>query len=388
MTDALRSLLAEPRVPNPPVRVWRDWALVGVLVPVAVAEGIFREDVVWRPLVLVLGVAMIFTLLWRRTHPLVVVGVVFGTITALNIAAIATSSPEVGLYTTVFILLLPYSLLRWASGPEAAVGLALITATAILGGFAAAAADGTNNVLLETLIGGALFLEFPAALGASVRYRENSRLREIDQVKYREREQLARELHDTVAHHVSAIAVQAQAGRAIAASDPMGAVARLAVIEEEASRTLAEMRLMVSSLRSDEEPDLVPQRGVADIESLARGAGGSLQIDVKLSGDLDGLRPSVEAAIYRLAQESITNAVRHARRATRVDVSVTTDGDTVRLTVRDNGDVTTTTRSPSGYGLMGMSERATLVGGTLTAGPSPSRGWTVSAVLPKGGAGQ
>ncbi len=385
MRDTLRSLLAEPRVPNPPVRVWRDWALVGLLVPVAIAEGIFREDVVWRPLVLVLGVAMIFTLLWRRTHPLAVVGVVFGAITALNIAAITTGSPEVGLYTTVFILLLPYSLLRWASGPEAAIGLALITATAILGGVAAAAADGTKNVLLETLIGGALFLEFPAALGASVRYRENSRLREIDQVKYREREQLARELHDTVAHHVSAIAVQAQAGRAIAASDPEGAVARLAVIEEEASRTLAEMRSMVSSLRSDDEPELTPQRGIADIETLAASIGGPMRIDVELSGDLDDLRPLVETAIYRLAQESITNAVRHARHATHVRVSVTTDGGVVRLKVTDDGETTTPVRNPSGYGLMGMAERVALVGGTLTAGPQPDKGWTVSAVLPKTG---
>jgi signal transduction histidine kinase len=388
MRDALRSLLAEPRVPNPPVRVWRDWALVAVLVPVAILEGTLRENVVWRPVALAIGVGMIFTLLWRRTHPLAVVTVVFGALTALNIAAVIAGVPDVGLYTTVFILLLPYSLLRWASGAEAAIGLAIIVVTAIGGGFAAATGDSSGNVLLESFIGSLLFLEFPAALGASVRYRENSRLREIDQVKFREREQLARELHDTVAHHVSAIAVQAQAGRAIAASDPDGAVARLAVIEEEASRTLAEMRLMVSSLRSDEEPDLVPQRGVADIESLARGAGRSLQIDVKLSGDLDDLRPSVETAIYRLAQESITNAVRHARRATRVEVSVTTDGNNVRLTVADDGDATDVARNPSGYGLMGMTERATLVGGTLTAGPSPNRGWTVSAVLPKGGAGQ
>ena len=117
---------------------------------------------------------------------------------------------------------------------------------------------------------GVPFLLFPAALGASMRYRASSKLRETDQVRLRERERLARELHDTVAHHVSAIAIQAQAGRAVAARDPTPPCDALEIIEEEASRTLAEMRTMVGVLRDGEAPDLAPQRGVADIERLAR----------------------------------------------------------------------------------------------------------------------
>ena len=164
---------------------------------------------------------------------------------------------------------------------------------------------------------GGVVLLFPAVLGASVRYRSGSRLREIDQVRLREREQLARGLHDTVAHHVSAIAIQAQAGRTLAASEPSAAVNALEIIEEAASRTLTEMRDLVGALRrADEIPDLEPQRGLADLERLALGTGQGPRVDVELSGDLDGLRPMVEAAIYRLVQESITNAVRHARTAT------------------------------------------------------------------------
>src|ERR687888_2378315 len=112
-------------------------------------------------------------------------------------------------------------------------------------------------------------LPLPAALGASIRYRASSRLREADQVRLREREQLARELHDTVAHHVSAIAVRAQAGRTVAASRPDAAVDALAVIEEAASRTLADLRALVGTLRDGEDADLAPQRGVADIARLA-----------------------------------------------------------------------------------------------------------------------
>ena len=215
----------------------------------------------------------------------------------------------------------------------------------------------------------------------------SARLREIDQVKLRERQQLARELHDTVAHHVSAIAIQAQAGRTVAAARPDAAVRALEVIEEEASRTLAEMRTMVGVLRDGDEPDRAPQRGVADIERLARDAAHGPRVDVELSGELDALRPSVEAAMYRLAQEAITNATQHARHATRIDVHVAGEEDCVRLTVCDDGDAGSADRSQSGYGLVGMAERAALLGGTLEAGPGPGKGWTVNAVLPRAGAG-
>jgi len=143
------------------------------------------------------------------------------------------------------------------------------------------------------------------------------------------------------------------------------------------------MRLMVGALRDDHPADLSPQRGVADIERLALTSGDQPRVDVELTGDLDDLAPSVDAALYRLAQESITNALRHALHATRINVSVTGDDGTVRLTVRDDGDTSTTARNPSGYGLVGMTERAALLGGTLEAGPNPDRGWIVRAVLPK-----
>lgn len=379
MREAVRSLWTEPRVPNPPARVWRDWALVGALVSTAVLEGILRDDVVWRPVALPLCVALAFTLLWRRTKPLAMVAVAFGSVIAVTVAALIAAAGPVGLNTTVFVVLLPFALFRWGSGREVVIGLAIMLVAYALG----IAADYTGVV--DTVLAGA-FLLFPAVLGASLRYWDNARLRETDQVRLREREQFARELHDTVAHHVSAIAIQAQAGRALAASHPDAAVSALEVIEEEASRTLAEMRIMVGALRQAEDPALAPQRGVADIEQLARSAGDLPRVEVEFSGDLDGLRPSVEAAIYRLAQESITNAVRHARHATRVTVSVDGDADCVRLTVHDDGDAGPFgAGSSSGYGLVGMAERATLLGGTLEAGPSPDTGWAISAVLPRNG---
>jgi signal transduction histidine kinase len=142
------------------------------------------------------------------------------------------------------------------------------------------------------------------------------------------------------------------------------------------------MRIIVRVLRERQEPDLAPQRGVADIEQLAGSAGKGPRVDVELSGDLEDLRPSVAAASYRIAQESITNAVRHARHATRIDVRVAGDDDYIRLIVGDDGDANSTGRNSWGYGLVGMAERATLVGGTLQAGPGPDKGWMVNARCP------
>ena len=377
MRSAFRSLWAEPPAPQPPTRVRRDWVLVAVLVPAAVLEVAFRQDLVWRPFVLVLFAALVSTLLWRRTKPLLVVAIGFGTLTAIHLAMLF-SAESVELFAMAYMILLPYSLFRWGSGREAVTGLVIILSAVAISGF-------IDESIVAAIVGSAILLFFPAAVGVSVRYKAKLWLSEIDRVKLREREQLARELHDTVAHHVSAIAIHAQAGRTLAASQPGAPLDALEIIEEAASRTLAEMRSMVGVLRVGEETDLVPQRGVADIERLAHGAGNWPVVDVALSGDLDDLRPSVEAAIYRIAQESITNALRHARHATRIDVSVAGDGEWVQVTVRDDGDAGSAGRSSPGYGLVGMTERAKLLGGTLEAGPRADQGWTVNAVLPRAG---
>jgi signal transduction histidine kinase len=107
-----------------------------------------------------------------------------------------------------------------------------------------------------------------------------------------------------------------------------------------------------------------------------------LRVDVELRGNLADLPPALEATLYRLAQESVTNARRHARLATRVQVTVTGRAADVQLTVSDDG-ARTVTADPPGFGLVGMTERVTLLGGTLTSGPGPDRGWCVRVVLPR-----
>ncbi|MEL7209431.1 MAG: histidine kinase dimerization/phosphoacceptor domain-containing protein, partial [Actinomycetota bacterium] len=230
--NALRSLLAEPAVPDAPGPMRRDWWLVAAFATSAVVEGALRTDLDWRPAVTVLAVALTFTLPWRRTHPLAMAVIAFGASGALNAAALfADVSESPGLGSMAYILLLPYSLFRWGSGRDVVIGLAVLVPTATIGFFVEWNGFGD-------LIGGLVIVGGAMAVGAAVRYRTGEHAREREQVKLLEREQLARELHDTVAHHVSAIAIQAQAGRALAPSRPDAALEALENIEQAAAESL------------------------------------------------------------------------------------------------------------------------------------------------------
>ncbi|PRY48536.1 signal transduction histidine kinase [Geodermatophilus tzadiensis] len=376
-TSALHALWVEPRPTSAPDRGPRDRALLAVLTCWSLVEAVLRHDLAPRPLLLLDALALLASLRWRRTHPLVAVVVSFGTLTIVDVVRILTGSHGGLLNSTSAALILAYALFRWGSGREAALGLGVILLWLPI----TTVADPTG--LADRVLAYGFFL-FAAALGAAIRYGTKLRIRDVDQAKAREREQLARELHDTVAHHVSGIAIQAQAGRAIAASHPERAVEALAVIEDAATRTLTELRAIVGVLRASQDTEFAPQPGVAEVEQLATDGQTRPCVEVTLSGEFDDLSPAVGAAIYRLAQESVTNARRHARHATQVTVAVTGDADRVRLTIDDDGSAAGG-RAPTGYGLVGMRERASLLGGTFSAGPAAERGWRVEAVLPRTG---
>jgi signal transduction histidine kinase len=374
ITNALRSLWAEPRAAAVPERLSRDWVLVGVVMVTALLEGVLRDDVAWRPVVTIVAVGLAPVLLWRRTHPLACVVVGFGTGMALGLASQLAGIPGVGLNTMTYVLVLVYALVRWGSGRQIMIGLAVVLVAAVI----SIATDYTGPA---ELFGGFGVLVAAAAGGAAFRYRAESRRRASDQIRSQERVGLARELHDIVAHHVSAIAVQAQAGRAMAKQRPEAGLEALAAIEGEASRTLAEMRAMVRVLREGAPTEYAPQLGVADLVSLARRDPVPV-VDVELPDDLDELPLQVDTAVYRLAQEALTNALRHARNASRVEIRVVEGGGRLRLRVTDDGRIDPARPAGRGFGLLGMTERVQLLGGTLRAGPAPEGGWTVDAELP------
>lgn len=382
LSAPFQTLWSEPGIEDPPNRVWRDWVLVTTLLCTTVVEVVFQSDLVWPLLSVPFVLLAIASLLWRRTLPFLVTGGMYSLLALTNVVTILWSSQEWNMYSTACILILPYSLFRWGSGRHMLLTTPIVAVTALMQSFGPEAALSDGPVSL-------LFFFVPAELGYLIRSRRLTRQRTFEKMKLQERELLARELHDTVAHHVSAIAIQAQAGRFLADSESLeGAANALAIIEEEASRALEEMRLMVEVLRDGETPDMAPQRGVAEIEDLALTlSSASQQIVFSQIGDLSGLGAAVEAAIYRIAQESITNAVRHAQGARHIRVDVLADGEMVELRVEDDGQAGAGGVNPSGYGLVGMAERATLLGGTFQAGPRPLTeglgGWLVQARIPR-----
>ncbi|MFE6964094.1 sensor histidine kinase [Agromyces sp. NPDC057679] len=372
MTSPVRALWRSPApTPPPPRRVWRDWVLVGVLPPLVLLEATLRPEVPWRWGWAIVLVALVPTLLWRRTRPFTMLAVAFGVGTLVSV--VVGGDPQ--LVTTAYFLVLVYSVLRWGNG------------RAMLGGAALVLAGTLAPLLLESpspvdLVGGLAVVVTTGSLGLAFRWRAGARARELERMRLLEREELARELHDTVAHHVSAIAIQAQAGAAVAAQHPDAATEALRVIEGEASRTLDEMRAMVRVLRRSDAPELAPVPGLDDLGRLTSSPAGGPAVTVELDGDTASVPPAIGAAVFRIAQEAVTNSRRHAHGATRVEVRVRVDGDGVRLDVRDDGEAVVSARP--GFGLTGMAERAALLGGRCEAGPCDG-GWTVTAELPRAG---
>jgi signal transduction histidine kinase len=206
-----------------------------------------------------------------------------------------------------------------------------------------------------------------------------------------ERARIARELHDVVAHHISMVSVQAETARVATPGLPAAGAQRFAAIGDTARAALTEMRRLLGVLREDaraEIPELRPQPGLTQLNELldeARDAAGTTARLI-VSGPPVGLDPGVELAAYRIVQEALTNARRHAPGAA-VDVELRYSDEALRLRIRDNGpgpsDEPSGPAGPAGgHGLAGMRERAAAVGGRLRTGPAAGGGFLVEATLP------
>ncbi len=209
-----------------------------------------------------------------------------------------------------------------------------------------------------------------------------------------ERARVSRELHDVVAHHISMIAVQAETARLTTAGMPAAGAQRLSAIGDTARAALTEMRRLLGVLREDTQADVAdrqPQPGLPQLNELideARDASGS-GIRLIVRGHMAALDPGIELAAYRIVQEALTNARRHAEGAA-VDVELQYTADALRLRVRDNGpgppptspSPSTVTPPSGGHGLLGMRERAAAVGGELRTGSAHGGGFVVEATLP------
>jgi signal transduction histidine kinase len=223
-----------------------------------------------------------------------------------------------------------------------------------------------------------------ALIDAAVRHATAGDL--LEHVARGERARIARELHDVVAHHISMVAVQAETARLTTPGMPAAGAQRLAAIGDTARSALTEMRRLLGVLRADADadtPDLRPLPGLEQLNELldeARDASGSAARLI-LSGPPARLDPGVELAAFRIVQEALTNARRHAPGAA-VDVELRYSHTALNLRIRDNGPGAAANVAPGGHGLTGMRERAAAVGGRLRSGPAAGGGFVVQATLP------
>jgi signal transduction histidine kinase len=248
-----------------------------------------------------------------------------------------------------------------------------------------------SGALLLVIAGAALALgDASRQRGQALAERDASRRAMADalreQAAVQERARIARELHDVVAHHVSMIAVQAETARLATAGMPEEGRRRLEAIGATARDALGEMRRLLAVLRADAGGDAerAPQPGLDRLDELldsARAAGTRCRLTLR--GQAVPLPPGVDLAAYRIVQEALTNARRHAPGAA-VDVELSYAPDALHLRVRDDGPGPGAGGGGEGHGLLGMRERAAMAGGSLRAGAADGGGFVVEADLPAG----
>jgi signal transduction histidine kinase len=337
-------------------------------------------------------------LYWRRRAPLAVLGVAV----AAWAATLGSGYADLG---GVAIIAL-YSAGRHATEAQdrwAQVGVAAAIAVVLVDGL-------TDPAPWGEAVLGAVVMFVAWYVGRRLRLRseraaqlQREQAAEARRIVIEERTRIARELHDVVAHRVSLMTVQAGAAKAVAAEDPEGALRAMAAVEEAGRQALDELRHLLGVLRPETGRDgLVPQPGLADLPRLVeqtRGAG----LDVSLATDgLSGELPArVDLFAYRIVQEALTNVLKHAGPGARTQVRLGSDRNGVVIEVVDDGhgtdkgvesadgrqptDSDRQHRRSAGHGIVGMRERARLLGGTLEARPRPDGGFRVVAHLPTGG---
>lgn len=371
-----------------------DAVLAGVvlLATVFVTDGPGDTLVVRRPgdvplLVLVVFAVASGALYWRRRAPLVVVAVVVTSWAAL----LGSGHADVGGAAIVAL----YSAGRYATRD-------LLGELGVVAAIVVVNVDGmTDPAPWGEAVFGAVVMFVAWYVGRRLRLREERRAQlrreraaEAHRIVTEERTRIARELHDVVAHRVSLMTVQAGAAKAVAAEDPDAALRAMGAVEEAGRQALDELRHLLGVLRPETEPDgLGPQPGLADLPVLIdeiRAAGP----DVSVAMDVvpDELPARVDLSAYRIVQEALTNVLKHAGPEAHAEVRVGADGSGIVIDVLDDGpraDVgaagETAGGSTSGHGIVGMRERALLLGGTLDAGPRRRGGFRVIAHLPTGG---
>ena len=372
-------------------RYWFDALVVagiGVSIAVSVADQHHKngpDGPLWFDVIA--SVVFLVPFFFRRRYP-------FGALIAVGVLLSAISFIDTGLINDEFVAFLSGIVVAFMFGMlrdrnQAVAGAAFLAGTVAI--IAHNQGDHPGDFAFPAIVFG---ISWIVGFVLGQKLREGTEAKERAERLEREREEeartavaeerarIARELHDIVGHSVSVMTVQAAGVRSLLRPDQEREREALEIIEQTGREALAEMRRLVGVLRRPEEgPALAPQPSLGHVEKLVSQARESgLPVELRIEGDPVQLSAGVDLTAYRLVQEGLTNAIKHAR-ADHAEVVVRYGNGSVELTVTDDG------RGggdgvKGGNGLVGMRERVSVYGGELDAGPRPEGGFRLRATLP------
>lgn len=381
-------------------RTWPSgrWAWVAAL-GVVVLFGLTVSDleqhyyVDSQPLIIGLAMARAFSfgLAWLRPRMALATSLAVTALSAAAGGAVSDSEPWPWAVTAVF----GYSAVLTIAGARGLrreelirwwIAAQLLSFVAYIPGFNFSNSSWASAVVMAVVSGAA------AVVGDLLRSRSETRQRLAEQevisetergerARLQERARIARELHDVVAHHLSVVVVRADSAPHRLADVPEEVQKEFAEIGEAARASLTEMRRVLRLLRSEERQELGPQPGLDQLRDLvgtARQAGAVVEF---VAEPLDGIDPAVQLTAYRVVQEALSNAVRHAPRSA-ILVEVRRADAHLQVKVRNGPSATPVSTGGDGHGLMGMRERVELVDGAVSAGPTPDGGYLVYVAIP------
>lgn len=391
----------------PPGATRHDWVLdvllaggIGLLtIPAYGLRGLSQPS---SSIQLVAAILMVLPLVFRRHSPMLTLLAVAG---AGLLQLIVSDQP---MATLAVIPVVAYTVARWIPGIDARLVVVIGTVGSVLGPVRWIITD-PAYVSLKNLVSLVLawfvcmgLVITPYALGrraresteadqdrlAAAEERYQRLLAEREQSAHlaesRARSQIARELHDIVAHSLSVMVVQAEGGRAAAAKKPEVAQVALTTIAETGREALREMRRIVGVLRedpTDSQAEFAPAPGLVDLPDLVSRATDRATLEVR--GDPPKVSPALGLTVYRVAQEALTNFLKHAGATATAQVTITYGTRDITIDVLDNGaGADAEPQESSGHGLRGMNERVASMGGQLLAQARPNGGFQVIAVLP------
>jgi signal transduction histidine kinase len=366
----------------------QDGAIAAVLAVMAQVQLPLSESFAVRLLVL----AATAPVAWRRRAPLLVCAVIAVAVAAMQLTA---DQPAVlGEYFAV--MLAGYTVAERCTLSVAVAGGLLLVAGVVGHDWGTSEYGSVSGVIGDLVIPIVIWgLGRVVRLQRSRAARSDALLAALEaereelarEAVARERAHLARELHDVVTHSVSVVVIQAQGAAIVLGPDHPEVGTALGVIEDSGRTALTEMRRLLGLLKDDEQAlARAPQPGLAQLPALVaqvRAAG--LRVRLVHQGDRGGLGPGIELTVYRIVQEALTNALRHAGPDARATVTISQTGDAVRVEVLDDGASTGPREPGGGRGLTGMAERLAVFGGRLQAGPvGDGKGFRVLATIPAG----